>query len=440
MIRIRSGWIALVVALPAALALQSEGEGERVVRETEGLTWDSLPRRFEDEKAAGFSGAVLVVRSGEVVLDAGYGLANREQSIAITPDTIFAIGSTPIDFTKAAILLLVQEETISLDQPITGFFPDVPPDKRPITLAHLMSGRSGLQDFHDLPGDRDPDHGWIDREEAVRRILAQELLFAPGTGDQHSHSAWGLLAAIVEIASDGTYADFVREHLFAPAGMKDTGFFGEPIPEERLAIGYGDRSDGEINAPPYWGPTSWLVMGSGGMTSTTRDMLRWMQALRAGRVLSPRSLERYWSGPGAVLAGGDMYGFEIVYTEGPEDLFLLVSNAGGGANRERFQRLSEDLVALVNGIAPVRFAIGARLVLEEQDGEPRVVIGRVEPGSAAERDGLREGDVLLAIGDVPVRGNARELLAAYLRDGLPIPIRVERERKPMELTIRPDPR
>ena len=170
---------------------------------------------------------MLVVRDGKVVLDRGYGLANREKEIPVTKDTIFAVGSTPIDFTRAAILLLVEEEQMGLDEPITSYFDDVPEDKLGVTVEYLMSGQSGLLDFHDVPTDRDPDHAWIDRDEAVRRILASELLFVPGSRREHSHSAWGLLAAIVEIVSDQSYQEFTRERLFDPAGMQDTGFNGD---------------------------------------------------------------------------------------------------------------------------------------------------------------------------------------------------------------------
>ncbi|MGD8375236.1 MAG: serine hydrolase domain-containing protein, partial [Acidobacteriota bacterium] len=235
----------------------------------EPLTWENLEARLEEEAEAGFSGAVVVVRDGKTVLDRGYGLANREKRIPNRPDTIFAIGSTPIDFTKAGILLLAQQGKLGLDDPITKYFPDVPQDKRGITLRQLMTGRSGLRNFHGRPSDPNPDHTWIDRDEAMRRIFEGELLFPPGEGRRHSHSAWGVLAAVIEIVSGQSYPEFTEEHLFGPAGMVDTGFFGEPYPEDRMAVGYGDDTSGEINAPPYWGPTSWLVMGSGGQVSTT---------------------------------------------------------------------------------------------------------------------------------------------------------------------------
>ena len=167
-----------------------------------------------------------------------------------------------------------------------------------ITIRHLMTGRSGLPDFHDIPSDDNPDHTWIDRDEAVKRIFAQKLLFAPGEGPRHSHSAWGMLAAIIEVVSGQSYPQFTKERLFEPAGMKDTGFFGDQIPEDRIAVGYGFKKSSEPNSPPNWGKTSWLVMGSGGQVSTLSDMLRWETIMKSGEILSPESKKLY-------LGGGD---------------------------------------------------------------------------------------------------------------------------------------
>lgn len=311
------------------------------------LTWENLEERLAAEEAAGLAGALLLQVDGEVALCRGFGLANRAQEIPNRPDTVFATGSLPIDFTRAGILLLVDAGVIALDDPLGDFFDGVPQDKRAITVGHLTSGASGLPDFHDRPTDGDPDHHWIDRDEAVRRILAAELLFAPGTGRRHSHSAWGLLAAILEIASEQSYADFLRENFFEPLGMEDTGFNGDPVPAERLAIGYGFRTDGEVNAPPHWGPTSWLVMGSGGMVSTVEDMARWLNGMRTAELLSPESVRRFWSPPGAIARAGDVYGFEVFYTEGPDTFLVLFTNANEGVRRRWNDRLATDLVALL---------------------------------------------------------------------------------------------
>ena len=323
------------------------------------ITWDNLEARLEQAVKDGFVGAVLVMRDGRQVLDRAYGMANKDKKIANRPDTIFAIGSTPIDFTRAGILLLEQRGKLSPSDPITDYFDDVPRDKRSITIEQLMTSRSGLQDFLGRPSDPNPDHFYIDRDEGMRRIFEDKLRFKPGEGREHSHAAYGVLAAVIEIVSGQTYQEFTEEHLLKPAGMSDTGFFGEEYPEDRMAVGYSDFTSGEINAPPYWGPTSWQVMGSGGQFSTTGDMYRWHRALADGKILSGDFLSRYWGPRGTVLAGGDMFGFEIVYTQGPETMMILITNHGFGM--VTFQKLSRGLARLVNLESAPRFSLGIEM-------------------------------------------------------------------------------
>jgi hypothetical protein len=128
--------------------------------------------------------------------------------------------------------------------------------------------------------------------------------------------------------------------------MVDTGFNGDPVPVERLAIGYGARSDGTVNAPPYWGPTSWLVMGSGGQISTTRDTSRFLVAMREGKILEPELARRFFGpGPGA-NRNGDAYGFEMFVYHSPmaESHAVLITNAndprGVGDDGTQFVRVA----------------------------------------------------------------------------------------------------
>ncbi|MEM7314826.1 MAG: serine hydrolase domain-containing protein [Planctomycetota bacterium] len=287
------------------------------------ITWDSLESDLTAAAKDGLTGAALVTRRGKVVLHQAFGLANRAKKIPNKPDTVFAIGSAPIDFTHASLLILKDQGKLKFTDPITKYFDNVSDDKKAITIRHLMTGRSGLPDFHDLPTDKEPDHSWIDRDEAVRRIMNQKLLFKPGEGDRHSHSAWGLLAAIVEIASGQSYQKFTRVNLYKPAGMKDTGFFGDEVPESRIAVGYGFRKSTEPNAPPHWGKTSWLVMGSGGQISTLSDLYRWEVAIRAGKIMSPESTKSFVGMGNRVSADGDMYGFEFMHSHDPECMFMI---------------------------------------------------------------------------------------------------------------------
>ncbi|REK12552.1 MAG: class A beta-lactamase-related serine hydrolase [Planctomycetota bacterium] len=331
---------------PRLLNITSK-EITRDAAETAPITWATLDEAMRLAAERGFTGAVLVTRNGKIVLHEGYGLANRERRIRVKPDTVFAIGSAPIDFTHAGVLLLKDQGKLALDDPITKFFDDVPQDKSTITIEHLMTGRSGLLDFHELPTDENPDHTWIDRDEAIRRIMNQRLLFKPGESRRPSHSAWGLLAAIIEIVSGESYPEFTKKRLFELAGMKDTGFFGEPVAEDRVAVGYG-RVSSTPNSPPHWGKTSWMVMGSGGQVSTLADMYRWEVAMRNKSILSADSTAAYLRNRTGVCQDGDSFGFEFMHSTDPEQLFMIISNAiNTREDRRSFDELGRRLEALI---------------------------------------------------------------------------------------------
>jgi CubicO group peptidase (beta-lactamase class C family) len=288
------------------------------------------------------------------VLARGYGRVGPRTDGPPTLDTVYDIGSMPIDFTRAAILFLCQTGRASLDDPIGRHIAGVPADKAGITLGQLMEGRSGLANFHFRDTDADKDLAWIDRDTALKRIFEQPLLFAPGTGSSHSHSAFGLLAAVVENVSGQAYGDFLRETLFGPAGMKRTGFYGESLglPDSAFAVGSGQAAS-TPSIPPRWGPASWLVIGSGGMVSSVGDMRRGFEYIASGRLLRGPWLQRYLVA--RVGIGGSDRGY----------LFLRVTADDGSAVylASHSHRQAGDDGRLVQGL------IG--LVLPDRDSGPR---------------------------------------------------------------------
>jgi CubicO group peptidase (beta-lactamase class C family) len=312
------------------------------------LDWDSADQQLAALVDEGFSGSVLLVRDGQVVLDKGYGLADRTSGRPVQTDIQFDIGSTPIAFTRAAVLLLAQQGRLSLDDALTTHFDDVPADKSAITIGQLMTGASGLPNFHHRPGDADRDLTFISRQEAVSRILSQELLFEPGQGDSHSHSAWVLLAAVVEQVSGLSYDRFLDEYFFAPAGMTRTAPYG-PNPAfhpSDQATGYGRSDVGTPNIPLNWGPTSWLIMGSGGMVSTPGDLLRWHRYVRSGSVLTGDWLAML---PKAgVTMGGTDRGFLNVIAFSPSQVAILCTNSSDGPDSTS-DRVARALINLVQG-------------------------------------------------------------------------------------------
>lgn len=291
------------------------------------LNWKTYKDVLLEEASKGFSGAVLIVRNGKVVHQQGYGFANKSNVLKNSSKIIFDVGSVPIDFTRAAILKLVDDGKISFDDPIDKFIDNVPADKKRMTIEHLMTNKSGLHNFHgDDSKDVDHDLSWISREEAINRMLSRKLLFEPGSDVSPSHSGYGLLAAIVEIVSGKTYEAFLKDVFFTPLKMKNTGPYGESatLNPRMMAVGYGKQVS-DPNIPAKWGPTSWLIKGSGGMVSSPSDLYLWNKGLHDGKILSEKSKEFYSKGKFSV--GGSERGFFTVYTRSPDNAVVICSNA-----------------------------------------------------------------------------------------------------------------
>ena len=290
------------------------------------ISWENIDDRLAEE--SWFNGSVLAVRDGAISHLGNYGMADRKRSIPLNDDTIYAMGSTPIDFTHIAILTLVDRKKLRFEDPISKFFSHAPADKAEITVRQLMKGESGLQNFHDRPSDANTDLSWIDRATALKRIFEGDLLFEPGTAREHSHSAWGLLAAIIEEVSGQSYGDYLETQLFKPLGMEHTGLYSvaRNADPDRVAIGYSGHGVGKINSPAHWGKTSWLVMGSGGMVSTPMDMYRWMRGCASTQILSPEMRDQYYGRGGGMAIAGNERGFFTSYRLDPENFFVVCTN------------------------------------------------------------------------------------------------------------------
>jgi CubicO group peptidase (beta-lactamase class C family) len=166
----------------------------------------------------GFSGALLVARDGDVTAQA-LGWADRPTGVANTVDTAFDIGSIAKTLTAAAVLARVDDGRLRLDDTLGELFDDVPADKRDVTVRQLLDFTSGLREYHDAEGDFEA----MTRDEARERILAQELLFEPGTDTAYSNSSYTLAALIVEQVTGRAFVAVVGD-LFTRAGLDRTGY------------------------------------------------------------------------------------------------------------------------------------------------------------------------------------------------------------------------
>jgi CubicO group peptidase (beta-lactamase class C family) len=307
------------------------------------ITAETLSSLVDSLENEGLAGLLYIEKEGKRLISRPFGYANEALNIRNSNEIIFGTGSRPIDYTIASILLLDQRGALSLDDPITTFYDNVPADKQSMTIRHLMNGQSGLPDFFETKDDWDTDLAWIDRETAEKRLLNIKLLFSPGTDQRHSHAAFGLLAAIIERVSGLEYYTFIRTNFLDPAGMDRTGEYGERrgLNVEDFAVGNGTSQVGLPNIPPNWGPTSWLIKGSGGMYSTLGDLQKFYSYVRSGEVLDEDHQRIFMSE--SVQLDGSVRGFELFSIAAPQkntSLYFFLNDTGDiGELRKVFRAL-----------------------------------------------------------------------------------------------------
>jgi CubicO group peptidase (beta-lactamase class C family) len=264
----------LLSALSAACIAQDVARMEQMIQEF-------VPKQF--------MGSVLVARGNDVLLSKGYGFANLEWSIPNSPQTKFHLGSTAKQFTAASILLLEDRGKLKLQDPVKKYVPDAPAAWDQITLFHLLTHTSGIFNFTGLP-----DFDTLKRmpatpESLIARFRNRPLDFEPGSGQNYSNSGYILLGYIIEKVSGQTYADFLRENIFMPLNMKDSGYDPGAAVIPRIAAGYRTTEDGLVPANFFHMSVAY---SAGGIYSTVEDLLRWEQSLFGGRLLSATSFQK----------------------------------------------------------------------------------------------------------------------------------------------------
>ena len=284
----------------------------------------------------GFSGVVRVERGGVVLLERGYGLANREGQVPFTTSTIVQIGSNTKDFTAVAILQLQQAGKLSMNDSVGKYFRAVPSDKRGITIRQLLNHRAGFP--LGIGGDFEP----MGRQALVDSAMRTTLLFTPGTRESYSNTGFSLLAAIIEQVSGTTYDQYVQRAILAPLGMRRTGFLMPGFTLSDLAHGYlaSGRDNGTMLAKPHAadGPY-WNLRGNGGMLSTVGDMHAFYTSLFEGDVLMTPATRALRFNPAEPigLAGSDGVNF-FLYDRFPgmrTEIIIASTNAAFKAPQVR---------------------------------------------------------------------------------------------------------
>jgi CubicO group peptidase (beta-lactamase class C family) len=226
--------------------------------------------------------AISVVHHGVVVLAAGYGVANLELNVAATGHSVFEIGSMSKQVSAEAVMMLVEEGKLALDDPLARYVTGLPEAWSGIRLRHLLTHTSGL---HDWEGDTAFSYR---REyttaEFVAFVARHPLDFPPGSRFAYTNSAFPLLGKVVEKVSGVPYERFVTERIFKPAGMLETRFKHATDVVPNHAAGYVDQDGVFLNGEPL---RPVILAPNGGVLSTAADMARWNIALTNGTLIKP---------------------------------------------------------------------------------------------------------------------------------------------------------
>jgi N-acyl-D-amino-acid deacylase len=228
--------------------------------------------------------AVAVVRGGEVVAARGYGLADVEHNVAVTPDTIFQSGSLGKQFTAVAVMLQVEDGKLALTDPISKFFPEAPDSWRAITVRHLLTHTSGIPDYNDGQLDYRRDYT---EDELVKFAATLPLDFTPGAEWKYSNTGYILLGALVRRTSGSFYGDMLRDRVFTPLGMATARVISEADIVRNRAAGYR-LERGELRNQEWVSP-SMNTTADGSLYLSLRDLIAWDRGIRNGSVLRPDS-------------------------------------------------------------------------------------------------------------------------------------------------------
>ncbi len=307
----------------------------------EKLTRDNLPGL-----------AVLVARDGKIVFQGGFGFADLEKKISVTPETKFRIGSVTKQFTAAAILRLAEDGKLALTDKLEKFFPGFPRGGE-ITLHQLLTHTSGLHSYTSKPEFLARVSRPIAPAELIAWFRDDKADFAPGAGFLYNNSAYFLAGEIVAQVAGKSFAAFLQDTFFAPLGMRDTGILVNAAPPPGLARGYS-VADGKA-APALDWDMSWAG-GAGALYSTVGDLHRWSEALFGGKILKAESFKRMTTAvqlpPGV---DGMSYGYGLVISPASR---LPAFGHGGGLNGWssdllRLPGQACTLIALANAMPPV---------------------------------------------------------------------------------------
>lgn len=262
---------------------------------------------FADFNAPASPGAaVLVAIDGKILVSKGYGLADLEARVPVTPHTNFRLASVTKQFTAMATMLLVQDGKLRLDETLTDIFPGFPAYGSKVTVRHLLTHTSGLHDYEDFAPDTQAAQ-LLDADVLRQMMKLDSIDFPAGSRFHYSNTGFAILAMIIEKRSGTRFADFLKSRIFTPVGMPWTLAREEGrTPVQRRAYGYSRRNDAWVRTDQS---NTSAVLGDGGIYSSVSELYRWSSALETRELLSDSLRTLLFTRRASTDSAGVDYGF-----------------------------------------------------------------------------------------------------------------------------------
>ena len=296
-----------VVAASLFLTFSAAAGAQKTSRAALVSQIDSLATAaLRNGPVAGMS--VAVVKGRDTVVMKGYGFADVENDVPATASTVYRIGSITKQFTSAAVMQLVEQGKVNLDDDITKYFPNFPTHGQRILVRHLLNHTSGIPSYTDIPSFGRVITLDLPHDSLLAMVGKDSLMFAPGSGFYYNNSGYYMLGVLIEKVTGQKYGDYLTQHLFEPLGLHATYYCATAPLIKHRAQGYATDHGKLVNA-------SYIDMGlpfaAGSLCSTVGDLVKWEHALFSGKVVSQQSLAQMTT-PAKLTSNRPMpYGFGL---------------------------------------------------------------------------------------------------------------------------------
>lgn len=292
----------------------------------------------------GPGGSLIISKGGNIIYNKSFGHADDDNEN--TPETVYQIGSISKQFTAAAILLLVQEKKLSIEDTLTKFIPDYPAPGNKVTIKHLLTHTSGIKNFTSLP---EWNPKWESKRtlaEVIELFKHKDFDFQPGERWAYNNSGYALLAYIIEQASGMSYDMFMMQKIFVPLGMEKSRHGGSADNIGMRANGYTyNREQKKITKAVF---TEFAQLsGAGSLISTVGDLLLWDEAIKQSKLLSSTLWEEFNKPHVKVSDDGKLhYGYGVMVQEW-KGRKIIWHNGGMAGFRASYYRLVDDGYTLI---------------------------------------------------------------------------------------------